>query len=171
MEPRPLAASKIGIVAGWLNRPENYEWVSFANGLPIISPARLEQMTQNEKHCLMVYGFNGAEEPWGLVALSNIDRIFKTALLWYVLGNKEFARYGHTSYAVYRLLRIGFFKLGLRAIHAWTLDINLASIRVLQKNGFRYIGKQTSCHVIEGTPTERLQFELISVEYDPRHAA
>lgn len=171
MELRPLAASKISTVAGWLNRRENYEWVSFANGLPIMSPARLEQMTQNEKHCLMVYGFNGAEEPWGLVALSNIDRIFKTALLWYVLGNKEFARYGHTSYAVYRLLRIGFFKLGLRAIHAWTLDINMASIRVLQKNGFRYIGKQASCHVIEGTPTERLQFELISAEYDPRHAA
>jgi RimJ/RimL family protein N-acetyltransferase len=171
MELRPLAASKIGIVAGWLNRQENYEWVSFANGLPIMSAARLEQMTQNEKHCLMVYGFNGAEEPWGLVALSNIDRIFKTALLWYVLGNKEFARYGHTSYAVYRLLRIGFLKLGLRAIQAWTLDINLASIRVLQKNGFRYIGKHPSCHVIEDRPTERLQFELISAEYHPRHGA
>jgi RimJ/RimL family protein N-acetyltransferase len=171
MELRPLAASEIGVVAGWLNQRENYEWVGCANGLPIISPARLEQMTHNEKHCLMVYGFNGAEKPWGLVALSNIDKIFQTSLLWYVLGNKEFACYGHTSYAVYRLLRIGFFKLGLRAIHAWTVDVNLPSIRVLQKNGFRYIGKQKSCHVIDGTQTERLQFELISAEYDARNAA
>ena len=165
MELRPLAASEIGVVAGWLNRRENYEWVGCANGLPIISPPTLKQMTQNEKHRLMVYGFNGAEEPWGLVALSNIDKIFQTALLWYVLGNKEFARYGHTSYAVYRLLRIGFFELGLRAIQAWTVDINMPSIRVLQKNGFRYIGRQRACHVIDGTPMDRLLFDLVSDEY------
>ena len=59
---RLLTASDISLVAGWLNRRENYEWVCFANGLRIVSPPILTQMTQNEEHCLMVYVFNGAEE-------------------------------------------------------------------------------------------------------------
>ena len=171
MELRPLEASDVSVVAGWLHRRENYKWLDFGTGLQIIFPPSLELMTESEKHCLRVYGFNGAAEPWGLVALSNIDQTFKTAFLWYVLGNKEFARYGHTSYAVYRLLRIGFFELGLRAINAWAVDVNLPSIRVLQKNGFRYIGKQRACHVVDGMPRDRLHFDLIFAEYGTRNAA
>ena len=47
MELRPLAACEIGGSSRFLNRRENYEWVGFSNGLPIISPPTLNQMTQN----------------------------------------------------------------------------------------------------------------------------
>ena len=46
-ELRPLAACEIGGSSRFLNRRENYEWVGFSNGLPIISPPTLNQMTQN----------------------------------------------------------------------------------------------------------------------------
>ena len=165
MNLRPLESSDIGLVAGWLSQSENYQWLDFGNGIQILSPALLKLMRQNEKHCLRLYSVTGREHPVGLVALSNIDKCFKTALLWYVLGDKTVGRQGHTTKAVSKLLGTGFKELSLHAISAWAVEANHPSIRVLEKNGFRYIGKQRSCHIIDGIPMDRLLFDLVSEEY------
>lgn len=166
MELRPIQTSDINLVVGWLSQELNYQWLDFGNGLQSLSPALLRLMSQNEKHCLRLYGCSEASELLGIVALSNVDKNFKTALLWYVLGNKAFARLGHTTRAVHHLLDIGFSQLGLQSVNAWTVETNRASVRVLEKNAFRYIGKQRSCHVIQGARTNRLHFDLIAEEYN-----
>ncbi|WP_447985658.1 GNAT family N-acetyltransferase [Nitrospira sp. Nam74] len=161
---RPLESSDIGLVAGWLSQSENYQWLDFGNGVQILSPALLKLMRQNEKHCLRLYSVTGREHAVELVALS-IDKCFKTALLWYVLGDKTVARHGHTTKAVYKLLGTAFKQLSLQAISAWAVEANHPSIRVLEKNGVRYIGKLRSCHIIGVIPMDRLLFDLVSEEY------
>ena len=81
MNLRPLESSDIGLVAGWLSQSENYQWLDFGNLIQILSPALLKLMRQNEKHCLRLYSVTGREHRVGLVALSNTDKCFKTALL------------------------------------------------------------------------------------------
>lgn len=165
MELRPLQSSNINLVSEWLSRSENYQWLDFGNGIQMLSPPLLKLMSQSEKHCLRLYALSEEQCPVGLVGLSNIDKHFKTALLWYVLGDKKVADRGHTTVAVSRLLGIGFNELGLRSISAWAVEGNYPSIRVLEKNGFRYIGKQRTCHLIEEIPRDRLLFDLVSEEY------
>ncbi len=82
-----------------------------------------------------------------------------------MLGDKGVANQRHTTAAVSRLLAIGFNELSLRAISAWAVEANHPSIRVLEKNGFRYIGKQRACHIVNGTVMDRLLFDLVSDEY------
>jgi RimJ/RimL family protein N-acetyltransferase len=147
MDLRPLESADISLVAGWLSQTENYQWLDFGNNIHMLPPALLNLMSQNEKHCLRLYSVTGREHPIGLVALTNIDKHFKTALLWYVLGDKTVARQGQTREAVSKLLGTGFKELGLRSISAWAVEANHPSIRVLEKNGVHYIGRQPSCHM------------------------
>ena len=54
---------------------------------------------------------------------------------------------------------------GQSARGPWKRTILQSSIRVLEKNRFRYIGKQRACHVVDGAVVDRLLFDLVSEEY------
>jgi RimJ/RimL family protein N-acetyltransferase len=103
--------------------------------------------------------------PIGLVGLSNIAPAFRTATLWYVLGDKTYAGRGYTSRAVAGLLALAFTTLGLESLSAWAVEDNAPSIHVLRRNGFRPIGRQRQCHVIDGCPRDRLLFDLLASEH------
>jgi RimJ/RimL family protein N-acetyltransferase len=100
------------------------------------------------------------------VALSDIDRVFRTGRLWYVLGDKRFAGRGLTSRAVADLVREGFGPVRLEAINAWAVVENRPSIRILESNGFRLIGYQRRCHRIDGRPVDRALFDLLATEFE-----
>jgi ribosomal-protein-alanine N-acetyltransferase len=65
------------------------------------------------------------------------------------------------------MLDIAFSHLGLHSISAWTVVTNLASARILEKNGFTRIGVRRQCHRIDGRFYDRLLFDLL--REDPRN--
>jgi RimJ/RimL family protein N-acetyltransferase len=164
---RPLENEDISTVAGWLAQTDNMQWLDFGAGRQVLSASSLKIMTQRDLHLLRLYGQEAGEPPIGLVALSDVDRTFKTARLWYVLGTKELSGRGLTTLAVSRLLGLGFRDLGLGAVNAWTVEHNRGSIRVLERNNFRPIGRQRRCHYIDGRACDRLLFDLLAEEYQP----
>jgi RimJ/RimL family protein N-acetyltransferase len=50
-------------------------------------------------------------------------------------------------------------------VSAWTVEINVAAQRVLERLHFRPIGRQRQCHVIDGQPYDRLLFDLLPSEH------
>ena len=78
-------------------QPAIYQWHDFGNGQQILTSASLKIMRQRDVHLLRVFSADGDDVPIGLVALSNIAPCFKTATVWYVLGNKAYARQGYTT--------------------------------------------------------------------------
>lgn len=165
MKLHPVDNSKIGLIADWMAQKENYCWLDFGNGNQILSPISIKVMTQKDGHLLRVFTSSSDEAPLGLVALSNINHRFATAMLWYVLGNKSYAGQGYTTRAVSKILALGFAELGLQAVNAWAVDGNVASIRILQRNNFRLIGRQRKCHYIDGRAFDRLLFDLLASEH------
>lgn len=164
MQLRPLEPQDIERVAGWLAQKENWQWLHFGAGVQRLSAVSLKLMAQRELHHLRLFSAaDGA--PIGLVALSDIDREFRTARLWYVLGEKRHAGQGHTRAAVARLLGEAFADLSLEAISAWAAEDNQPSIHVLLRNGFRLIGRQRRCHHVDGRPRDRLHFDLLRGEH------
>ena len=139
---------RIELAAEWLSARENYKWLDFGNGIQQVSPVTLRIMTQRNLHVFRLYTANGNDEPAGIVGLSNVDRTFKTASVWAVLGRKRYG--GTTAMACSQLLAYGFKELGLRSISAWTVEINTAAQRTLERLHFRYIGRQRQCHEIDG---------------------
>jgi RimJ/RimL family protein N-acetyltransferase len=152
------------LVAGWLARKENYQWLDFGNGHQTLTPALLKIMSQRDSHLMRVYTLPGTDTPIGIVGLSNLDRSCGTATLWTIAGEKSFHSRGYASIASSKLLSIAFRELGLRAVNAWVVDRN-PSLRGVERMGFRFIGRQRQCHCIDGRPYDRLLFDLLAEEH------
>ena len=166
MSLRRLEAADLPLVAGWLATPDNAQWLDFGGGIQTLTPAALAVMNQRDLHLLRLYSDSGGGSPVGIVALSNVSRAVGTAMLWYVLGDKAHGGRGVTTRAVSDLLGVGFGELGLVAVNAWTVEHNLPSQRVLERNGFRFIGRQRACHVIAGRRYDRLLFDLVAGQHE-----
>ena len=165
MQLIPIESSSLDLVGEWLNRKENYQWLDFGSGNQTLTPVSLKFMMQRDSHLLRVFTLDSDNTPIGLVALSNIALNFRTATLWYVLGDKRYAGQGYTTRAVSLILTAGFKELGLQATNAWVVEQNQPSIRVLLRNRFQVIGRQRRCHYIDGQPFDRLLFDLLATEY------
>jgi RimJ/RimL family protein N-acetyltransferase len=164
MKLLPLSSAElIELVAGWLDRPDNYKWLDFGNGVQRVTPITLKIMTQRDIHVFRAYTADHGDAPVGVVGLTNVDRHFKTASIWAVLGNKRFG--GCTTQACSRMLTCGFTELGLHAVNAWTVETNIPAQRVLERLHFKYIGRQRQCHYIDGRPYDRLLFDLLASEH------
>ena len=152
-------------VISWLDKEENYKWLDFGFGSQPIPPPAFLMMLKKPNHCLRVFTGEDDQTPIGLVAFSNIHPQFRTAMLWYLLGNKTYEGQGLTTRAVGQMLKLGFRELGLVAVHAWVAEGNAASVRILERNGFRLIGRQRQCHYVDGEPRDRLLFDLLASEF------
>lgn len=153
----------IELAAGWLGSPDNYRWLDFGNGVQQVTPVTLKIMTQRDIHVFRLYTAPDGDLPVGVVALTNVDRNFKTASIWAVLGRKRYG--GCTAEACSRLLTFAFTELGLHAVNAWTLETNIPGQRVLERLRFKFIGRLRQCHYIDGRPYDRLLFDLLATEH------
>lgn len=151
-------------VAGWLAQKENYQWLDFGTGRQAVTPPLLKFMAQRETHLMRVYTLPRTDTPIGIVGLNNLDQAFKTATLWGVAGEKSFHSRGYASLAASKLLTIGFRDFGLRVINTWVVDRN-PSLRSVERIGFRLVGRQRLCHVVDGRPYDRLLFDLLAEEH------
>lgn len=152
---------RLELTTSWLAQKENYQWLDFGRGKQQLDTLVLKLMTQQSYHCLRLFTDSADELPIGLVALSDIS-VFKTATLWYLLGDKRFAGQNCTTEAVAMMLELGFGSLDLRVIQAWTVSTNHASRKVLEKNGFRPIGVQRQCHIMDGVTYDRHLFDKLN---------
>lgn len=170
LELLTLDESNLAQVSGWMSQPENYRWLDFGRGSQPLALTTLRVLAQRPNHVLRVF-VDEHGQPIGLVALSNVNLGFMTALLWYVLGEKTHAGKGYTSRAVAALLHAGFGDMALEAINAWVVEENHASIRVLERNGFRQTGRQRQCHVVDGRRCDRILFDLLACEFRSQQRA
>lgn len=165
MKLKPVDSPElVRLVADWMSRKENYQWLDFGHGRQVLTPEWIKIMTQRDTDVLRVFTPDGEDVPIGVVGLNNVDRHFKTATAWAVLGNKSYARQGYTVRAFSKLLTLAFQELGLHAINSWLVDGN-PSIRIVEKLHFTLIGRQRQCHYIDGCPRDRLWFDLLASEH------
>lgn len=167
MEIRRLEPSDVELVASWLAAEENHRWLDFGQGVQALPAVSLRLMMQRPLHGLFAFSSDAGPAAVGIVGLSNIDRKFGTATLWYVLGDKRAGGRGYTTRAVKHVLGLAFGEMGLRSVNAWAVDANRASVRVLEKSGFRPVGRLRQCHAVGGTACDRMVFDILAGEATP----
>ena len=174
MKLEPLDRNHVPLVASWLADEQNHRWLDFGRGRQVIPSAGLMVMRQQPFHRLFTFPAPDldADQPVGVVGLSDISTRFRYATLWYVLGDKARARQGYTSRAVRAALQIAFQEMDLHSVEAWALEKNQGSIAVLRNNGFREMGRRRECHEIDGRLQDRIHFDILAhdfLEYEARH--
>jgi len=96
----------------------------------------------------------------GRVALSNVVRgAWQNATLGYFLDEKQNGK-GYVSTAVSLVVRFAFSSANLHRVQAGVMPRNLASIRVLEKNGFRREGLSKHYLQINGVWEDHVIYAL-----------
>ena len=166
MQLKPITTPElIELAAGWLAERGNHQWLDFGNGVQSLSPISLKIMAQKDAHVLRAFTSDDEGLPIGVVGLSNVDRNFKTATIWIVLGEKQYSFKGYPLRASSKMLTLGFRELGLHVVNAWAVECNHASVRIIKRLNFRPIGIQRQCHYIDGRPYDRLLFDILASEH------
>ena len=92
---------------------------------------------------------NSSSSPLGLVGLHRIDHHNGHAELGYFLAREHWGR-GYGSEAVKLALEYAFDWLNLRKVYARVYEPNVASIRILEKNGFQPAGRLRKHQYVPG---------------------
>jgi RimJ/RimL family protein N-acetyltransferase len=149
-------------VASWLADPENCKWLDFAGGQRV-TPLLVKIMSQRDTHFLRV-SLNEDDVPIGVAGLNNIDRNAGTATFWGVTGEKSFRRHGYATLAWSKFLTLAFRELNLHVIDTWVVETN-PSRRIVERLGFRHVGRQRECHRMDGRLYSRELYDLLASEH------
>ena len=135
----PLEAPEFGTAAVWLGNPQINRWLTSEwRGQPV-STRMVAVAVRNRRNRIYVIRHNNAA--CGLVGLSDIDLVDSTGMIWYLRGERHLSGGGVTTHAVRAAVRRSVDELGLVSIYAWIMEDNLPSRRVLEKAGFREVGR------------------------------
>ncbi|RNB51679.1 N-acetyltransferase [Brevibacillus gelatini] len=105
------------------------------------------------------------DEMIGRVALSNVVRgTWQNATIGYFMDQAKNGK-GYTTAAVRLALGYAFREAGLHRVQAAVMPRNTASIRVLQKNGFRHEGLSLRYLQINGVWEDHLIFAITAEDW------
>ena len=158
------------LVAHWLAKKENYQWLDFGDGRQLVSAEWLKIGMQRRSYVLRLFTGDDDGTPVGVVGFSSINPYFKTATIWVVVGDKSFRARGHATQAASEMLSFGFGELGLHAVQTWIADGN-QSLRISKRLNFKLIGRQRQCHCVDGRVYDRIWFDLLASEHAQNQAA
>jgi len=114
---------------------------------------------------LFQWGVEAAGGPLvGTCTLAGLDRANRRAELGFALGRAHWGR-GYMASALPAVLEFAFTKLGLGRLVADTDPRNVASIRALERLGFRREGVLREHYLIQGEPQDAVVYGLLRTEW------
>lgn len=156
----PLQPEHFELVAAWLSRPEINQWLTPDWRGREATPSILAIAMRNRRNRMFLVLHE--QTPCGLVALADIDTADRVAMPWYLLGDQRFSRRGVITQAVQLVNRIAFGEMALASLYAWIMEGNIASRRVLEKAGFREVGRLRKAANHNGQQVDRVYFDLVA---------
>ena len=163
----PLDAGRhLANAVAWLNDPEVTEWTLIGD-FPIGRLAetdffqrveRAEPSGGSAELMLAIETLDG--EHVGFTGLHRIDWRHGCAVTGLLIGRKEKWRQGLATDAVRVRTRYAFDVVGLRLLLSETLEGNVASVRMLERAGYRQVGRIPRRYFKRGVYRDALLFAL-----------
>src|SRR5688572_13505980 len=129
----PLPAAEFESAARWLATPQINQWLTGEWRSTAVNASLIAVAVRNRRNRFFLMRHEGNAA--GLVALSNIEELDRTAMIWYALGRQDLGGKGIATAAVKQLARVAFDEMRFASVHAWVMEGNVASQRVLEKAG------------------------------------
>lgn len=145
--------------AYWINKPDINKWLYSEWRSKQVDETLIRIVTLNKKNLLFLVCMD--DQPVGIVAISQINNIDQHCSIWYLLGEKGHSGKGIITKAVKLLSEHAFNVLKIHSIEASVVGSNFASRKVLEKNGFSYVGCLKESFYIDNAFVDRLIFEIV----------
>ena len=155
----PLSEEHYSQVAEWLSDPEINQWLYSEWRNCTITDRLIAFTAINKKNELFVIYYNN--RPVGITSISQIDQIDSHAVLWYALGCKTLRGTGIASKAVCLTVEYASEELKLNTLEASVFKSNIASKKVLERNGFELAGCLRKGFRLNKDYVDRLIFDKI----------
>lgn len=88
------------------------------------------------------------DELVGIIGLKDVNRVDMNAHIGYWIG-RDYWNHGYATEALSLMIKFSRDEIGLVRLHSKILDYNLASLKVMLKNGFEVEGFERNCYKIE----------------------
>lgn len=158
---RNVSTQDVGLLRTWLTSSENAKWLAAFFQAPGLRDEQLALFLfrrDRRNYLLMCDGV-----PVGIMGLTSIDDVNRSAEIWSVVGNVAYRRRGLSTVGFRLALRVAFDELGLRSVNAWAVEGN-HTIRIFEKLGFNRVGVLRQCHLQDGQYRDRILFDLLREE-------
>lgn len=146
------------MIAGWLNDPAINAMLSANLRDGGVSPQALALGLRRKDQSWFVFCV-GESAPAGLIAVDSIDRGDAIGNLWFLLGDRTLGGRGLTSAAIDIFCQSN--PANLHVATAWIVDGNAASVRCLEKAGFRHAGRVAEGVRWQGGRRDRILMQRI----------
>jgi len=156
----PLAHEHFALLAQWLSNADINQWLMSDWRGRVIDPVVVGVAVRNKR--IRFFLVRCDNEPCGMVALADWDAVDRIAMVWYLLGVPAFGRRGVMTDALRMLVRLAFQEFGIEALHAWIIEDNSRSRRVLERSGFQEAGRLRLATSRDGRRMDRVYFDLIA---------
>jgi ribosomal-protein-alanine N-acetyltransferase len=114
--------------------------------------------TQNKN--VDLYGIFEEKKHIGNILIKNLNSPHKCAEITYVIGNIDYWNKGVAFFAVSKIIDISRTKYRLNKLLAGVAEQNIRSVKVLEKNGFKLVGKRLEHLFYGGKFHNQLDYEL-----------
>lgn len=158
---REPGLNDIDDIVAWLAQPTISRWFDFGLGRQTLPALAVQAMVHSRQHRIRVFGSVGYTVPSGIVAVSDVTHRFATGSFWILRDRLRPTCVNMAFNAATYLLHEAFVLDRLRCITAWAVDCNVPSQRLLARLGFRLIGQQRDCHLVDAMRVGRLLYDLL----------
>lgn len=123
-----------------------------------------QRMLREKRAYILGIEFKENKKIIGVISINNIDSENKKALLGYWLGKKYWGT-GIMTEALGLILKFAFDDLNLHRVESQPFETNLASRRILEKNGFVYEGTDREVKLINKKWINVVRYGILEGEY------
>ena len=164
---RPISKDDIGFIFDLFKRPETNEYSQYPN---VSSKEEAEKLYEdfmkpgNPSRFRLIIELKEKGSLIGTVGLHDYSCKHERAEIGYDLLQEYWGK-GFTTEAVKEIVRYSFSDLCLRRLEATVDPDNLASIRILAKNNFRYEGRLRKKFFYRGSWHDELIYSIIREDF------
>ncbi len=144
----------------WLEDKDITKWLSSTLRFGRYHKIIHKMLISERKNMLFFISIN--DKPVGLIGFRNIDRVDKRAEVWYLIGSKSYMGQNIATEALALVKEVAIKEIQIVSFYALVAEPNIASIRVLEKNDFKYVGKFRNAFFVDGSYKDFLIFDWVS---------
>lgn len=128
-----------------------------------------EQVALDNNNVRLMVCLKDGDKPIGIVSLTDINYVNRTAHSHILLGDKSSWGRGYGTEALRQLLTYAFDELGMNRVEAQILDTNAGSIRMHQKCGYVEEGIKRESIYKQGKYHNQLMVAVLKKDYAERN--